>query len=265
VALLPLAAAAWAQRSQVGWLQPPGESAALATGRLVGSVALLLAAAALIGIGLACAALGRRLGTDWPVRLPALCLPWLAGPPLILFVMSQFQPAYTFRYIVFCMPAAALLIGTGLAAAGRVAGPAGLALIVLLALPAQLGERGPAGHADNIRQLDQIVARYGRPGDAVLYPQGAGSGSLAAAYPYGLARLHDITLGEPAATSGTIAGIDAPAQVVRSRLTRVRRVWVVENNVPAPPRPAELRGLRLRQVREWRVSVSWLCLYEYRP
>ena len=265
VVLLPLLAAAWAQRSQVGWLRPPGESAALATGRLVGSAGLLLAAAVLTGTGLAYAALGHRLRTDWPVRLPALCLPWLAGPPAILFVMSQFQPAYTFRYIVFCVPAAALLIGTGLAAAGRVAGITGLALIVLVALPAQLGERGPAGHTDNIRRLDQIVAQYARPGDAVLYPQGAGSGSLAAAYPYGLARLHDVTLGEPAAESDTIAGIDAPPQVVRSRLTGVRRVWVVENNVPSPPRPAELRGLPFRLAREWRVSVSWLCLYESQP
>ncbi|HEY7920415.1 MAG TPA: glycosyltransferase family 39 protein, partial [Streptosporangiaceae bacterium] len=157
VALLPLMAAAWGQRAQVGWLRPPGAAAALATGRLVGSAGLLLAAVVLTGTGLAYAALGHRLGADWPVRLPALCLPWLAGPPLILFVMSQFQPAYTFRYIVFCMPAAALLMGTGLAAAGRVAGPAGLAVIVLLALPAQLGERGPSGHTDNIRGLDQIV------------------------------------------------------------------------------------------------------------
>ena len=185
VALLPLLVAAWAQRAQVGWLRPPGASAALATGRLVGSAALLLAAAILTGTGLAYAGLGRRLGTDWPVRLPALCLPWLAGPPVILFVMSQFQPAYTFRYIVFCVPAAALLIGTGLAAAGRVTMVAGLALLLLLALPAQLGERGPAGHADNIRGLDQIVARYDRPGDAVLYPQGAGTRSFAAAYPFG--------------------------------------------------------------------------------
>ena len=33
VALLPLLAAAWAQRAQVGWLRPPGLAAALATGR----------------------------------------------------------------------------------------------------------------------------------------------------------------------------------------------------------------------------------------
>jgi mannosyltransferase len=261
-ALLPLIVAAWAQRAQVGWLGPPGAAAALATGRLVGSAALLLAAAVLTGIGLVYAALGHRLGADWPVRLPALCLPWLAGPPAILFVMSQLQPAYTFRYIVFCVPAAALLIGTGLAAAGRVTGAAGLVLIVLLALPAQLGERGPAGHADDIRRLDQIVAQYQRPGDAVLYPQ-PGSASFADAYPYGLARLHDVMLGESAARSDTIAGTDAPAPVVRSRLTGVRRVWVTESNVSSPGRPAQLRGLPFRLVHQWRVSVFWLSLYEY--
>ena len=171
VALLPLLAAAWAQRAQVGWLRPPGLAAALATGRLVGSAGLLLAAAVLMGTGLAFSALGRRLAADWPVRLPALCLPWLARPPLILFLVSQFQPAYTFRYIVFCMPAAALLIGTGLAAAGRVTAVAGLVLIVLLALPYQLGERGPAGDTDNIRRLDQIVAQYELPGTPCSTPR----------------------------------------------------------------------------------------------
>ena len=265
VVLLPLLVAAWAQRAQVGWLRPPGASAALATGRLVGSTPLLLAAAVLTGTGLANAALGRRLGTDWPARLPALCLPWLAGAPVILFVMSQFQPAYTFRYIVFCAPAAALLIGTGLAAAGRVTTAAGLALLMLLALPAQLGERGPAGHADNIRGLDQIVARYERPGDAVLYPQGGGTRSFAAAYPFGLARLRDVTAGESAARSDTIAGTDAAPQVVRGRLAGVRRVWVIENNVAAPSRPALLAGLPFRLARDWQVSVSWLGLYEFRP
>ena len=262
VALVPLMAAAWGQRGQVGWLRPPGAAAALATGRLVGSAGLLLAAVVLTGLGLAYAVLGRRVGADWPVRLPALCLPWLVLPALMLFAAAQIQPAYTFRYIVFCTPAAALLIGTGLAAAGRVAGAAGLALIVLLALPAQLGERGPSGHTDNIRHLDQIVARYERPGDAVLYPQ-AGMRTFAAAYPYGLIRLHDVMLGESAARSGTISGLDAPAPVVRARLGGVTRVWVIRSNVPSPGRPAELQGLPFRLVRTWQVTVSWLCLYTY--
>jgi hypothetical protein len=71
-------------------------------------------------------------------------------------------------------------------------------------------------------------------------------------------------LGESATRSDTIAGTDARAQVVRSRLTGVRRVWAIESDVPRPGRPTELQGLPFRLVREWRVSVSWLCLYEYR-
>ena len=72
-------------------------------------------------------------------------------------------------------------------------------------------------------------------------------------------------LGESAARSDTIAGTDAPPQVVRGRLAGVRRVWVIENNVPAPLRPAQLRGLPFRLARDWQVSVSWLGLYEFRP
>ena len=82
----------------------------------------------------------------------------------------------------------------------------------------------------------------------MLYPQ-TGSRTLAAAYPYGLIWLDDVMLGESAARSGTIAGTDARAPVVRARLGRVTRVWVVQSNVSSPGRPAELRGLPFRLVR----------------
>jgi hypothetical protein len=68
-------------------------------------------------------------------------------------------------------------------------------------------------------------------------------------------------LGESAARSDTIAGADARAPVVRARLGSVTRVWVIQSNVPVPRRPAELRGLPFRLVREWQVTVSWLSLY----
>ena len=144
VLLTPLAAAAWLQRGQVGWVRTPLLGAVTATERLVGSRGLCLAAAVVIGAGLALSLLrGRaRLRTDWPAPLAALCLPWLLLPAGLLIAVSWVHPLYTFRYIVFCIPAVALLIGAGLAAAGRVAGPVALALIVVLALPAQLGERG---------------------------------------------------------------------------------------------------------------------------
>ena len=175
--------------------------------------------------------------------------------------MSRLTPVYAFRYIVFCIPAAALLLGAGLAAAGRAAVP-GLAALVLLGLPGQLGERGPAGHCDDIRGVDQIVAAREQPGDAVLYPQGAGTRSLAAAYPFGLARLRDVMLAESPVRAGTISGTDAAAPVVRRRLTQVSRAWVIEVTVHGPGRPAVLGGLPFRLAGTWQVSDLRLWLYQ---
>ncbi|HEY2126608.1 MAG TPA: glycosyltransferase family 39 protein [Streptosporangiaceae bacterium] len=268
-ALLPLELLAWSQRGQVRWLRTPLAGSLASTGRLAGPPGVALTVAAIMAAALAVTAPAgwSRFRAAWPGRLAALGLPWLVVPPALLIAGSQLQPVYTFRYIVFCEPAVALLIGAGLAALGRVAGPIALALIVLAGLPAQLGERGPAGHSDNIRAMDQIIAQQARPGDAVLYPQGPGMTSFAAAYPYGLARLRNLTAGQSPAQAGTISGSNAPLRVVRSRLGRVGRVWVAEADAPLPGRPLVLRGEPFQLIHRWQVSDIWLWLYhrEYRP
>ena len=220
LALLPLEVLAWSQRGQVSWLRTPLAASLANTGRLAGTPGALLTVAVIMAAALAVTALAgwSRFTAAWPGRLAALGLPWLLVPPALLIAASQVQPVYMFRYIVFCEPAVALLIGAGLAALGRVAGPAALVLIVLAGLPAQLGERGPDGHSDNIRGMDQIIAQHARPGDGVIYPQGPGMTSFAAAYPYGLARLRDLTAGRSPAQAGTISGSNAPWRVVRGRL-----------------------------------------------
>ena len=265
VLLTPLAAAAWLQRGQVGWVRTPLIGAVTATERLVGSAGLCLAAAVIIGAGLALSLLRGRADADWPGPLAALSLPWLLLPAALLIAVSWVHPVYTFRYIVFCIPAAALLIGAGLASLGRVAGPAALALIVLLGLPGQLGERGPAGHSDNIRATDLILARNARPGDAAIYPQGPGMLSFAAAYPYGLARLRDLMAADSPVASRTTSGTDAAPSVIRRRLAQVSRVWVAEADKPLPGRPALLQGLPFHLVHRWRVTDIWLWLYVRGP
>lgn len=261
--LLPLELLAWSQRDQVRWLRTPLAGSLANTGRLAGTPGAVLAVAVIMAAALAVTAVAgwSRFRAAWPGRLAALGLPWLVVPPALLIAVSQLQPVYTFRYIVFCEPALALLIGAGLAALGRVAGPIALALIVLAGLPAQLGERGPDGHSDNIRAMDQIIARHARPGDAVLYPQGPGMTSFAAAYPYGLARLRNLTAGQSPAQAGTISGTNAPLPVVRSRLSRVSRVWVAEADAPLAGRPAVLRGEPFQLIHRWQVSDIWLWLY----
>jgi len=263
VALLPLEVLAWSQRGQVNWLRTPLAASLANTGRLAGTPGALLTVAVVMAAALTVTALAgwSRFAAAWPSRLTALGLPWLLVPPALLIAVSQVQPVYTFRYIVFCEPAVALLIGAGLAALGRVAGPAGLVLIVLAGLPAQLGERGPDGHSDNIRGMDQIIAQHARPGDGVIYPQGPGMTSFAASYPYGLARLRDLSAGRSPAQAGTISGSNAPWRVVRGRLSQVSRVWVAEADVPLPGRPLVLRGEPFQLIHRWQVSDIWLWLY----
>ncbi len=185
---------------------------------------------------------------SWPAGLLRMALPWLVLPPAILLTASVIHPVYIFRYIVYCIPAAALLIGAALAALGRYAGPVALVVIVLAGLHSQLAERRPDGHDVNIRHADRLVARYERPGDALLNisdqtgaRKASGERTLEGAYPYGLARLRDISAGASARQSATLGGTYASAAVIRQRLAHVTRLWVVEWTTaqarPGPGRP----------------------------
>ena len=197
----------------------------------------------------------------------ALCLPWLLLPPALLIGVSYASPVYTFRYVIFCAPAAALIGGAGLAALvlrsprGALAWvPAVVALAVVAALgvPAQLAARGPDGHGTNIRKANAIVARARRPGDAVLY-LGIDSNYFPAAYPGGFVKLDNIGQAMTPSQAGNLVGARLPASVIRARLGHIRRLWLVEFG--PRPHPRLLHGLGFRLLRKWRPSQIWLLLY----
>jgi mannosyltransferase len=261
----PLIAAAWAQRGQEHWLKKPGLRMLAALRYLVGPSALVIAVLLVIGCAVAVSVAGgrARARADWPAMMPALCLPWLLLPPAVLLAGSLIQPAYTLRYVLFTLPALALLGGAALAALGRAAGAIALVVVVLIGVPAQAGVRWRAAHGDNIRMADSIVAGASRPGDAVLYAS-AGARNMAAAYPYGLAALRNIALGRAPIPAGTLAGTYLPAAAVRGRLSGVRRTWVVEVGGARPVRLPLLQGAGFRLLREWRPSGIWLLLYQHR-
>jgi mannosyltransferase len=262
----PLFVLAWQQRAAEKWLKTPGRGTLADLRDLVGPSALVSVILLIIGCGILLSAVGRRgrIRAGWPAALPALCLPWLLLPPAVLLAGSLIQPVYTLRYVLFIVPAVALLAGPALAVLGRVAGTIALALVLLIAVPAQLAARRPGAHGDNIRMADAIVAAARRPGDAVLYAS-TGARNMAAAYPDGLAALRNIALDRAPIPSGTLAGTYLPAPAVRRRLAAVRRVWVVEVSREAgPQRLPLLQGLRFRIVRKWHVSDIWLMLYRHR-
>ncbi len=270
----PVLALGYAQRGTLSWLTRPGLATVEGLPRLIGPTPMLLAVAAAVTLGVLRSALAGRPAprAGWPPELLALGLPWLLIPPAVLVGVSLAAPVYTFRYILFCAPAAALLAGAGLAALsypaepGPARGPAAaclavIAVIGLLGLPAQLAARAPGGHGTDIRAANAIVAARRQPGDAVLY-LGTDTKYFPAAYPSGFARLDDIAQQQTPSQAGNLVGQDVRASVVRQRLAHVRRVWVVK--LGHHPQPA-LRGLNFRLIRAWRTAGIWLLLYARPP
>jgi mannosyltransferase len=260
----PLIDLGYAERQQISWIKPAGIDGIITVRELIGPAGLTMLVAVIVALSVAFCLLRGRVGlrAGWPPRLLALSLPWLVLPPALLLTASLIQPVYLFRYIMFCLPAVALLGGAALAALGPAVGPVALVLVVLLALPAQFRERRPAGHGDNIRGLDALIAAAARPGDGVYYVQ-EGARTAAAAYPYGLDRLRDVALSRTAVQAGKLAGTNVGIPLLPARLARASRVWVVETKgrVPVPV----LRHLHYRVAGAWPESTLWAVLYVRTP
>jgi mannosyltransferase len=285
IVVSPLIVLAWSQRHGtarfLAFTSLP--AVANAPGRLTGSWPVLIAILPIAVAGLMVTRM--RSGIAW------LCLPWLLVPPILLLAAGAFTPLYDPRYILFSVPALALLIGywldilvqrvkgmsqlskvasniSGIAARchvtitpGAVAVLFGLAVIGTIGLPSQLAYRAPAAHGDNIRLAAQIVASHERPGDAVLY-QPPWWRQIAAAYPYGFSRLRDLSLATSPSQADNFTGTQLPISEIRKKLATVRRVWLVEFQTFKPD--PSLAG-SWRAVTQWRASTLLLVLYERRP
>ncbi len=204
-----------------------------------------------------------RLRASWPGELFVLCVPWLIMPAAILIVVSSlFAPVFVFRYVLFCIPAVALLVGAGLAALGWRAGTAALAIVVALALPTLLQVRTAGGHGDDIRGADRIVAANVRPGDAMLYQ--TINEPVEMAYPYGLQQLTNIVVGETPNLSATLGGTLAPHLLVQQRLQTARRIWLVQltSSRYQTRQPLKILGHpEFKEARTWHTTGVWLTLY----
>ena len=269
VAASPLIVFGWLQRKQISWLSTDHGDGVPTVARLIGPPAMAGTVAAAMAVAVAAGAVAARRRPPghripgWLPRTLAVGVPWLVLPPALLFIASDVSPVYNFRYILFCVPAAALLGGAALASLGRIAGTAALIAAAVLGVHAQLAVRAPAGHGDDIRQADQIIDAASRPGDVIYYANPHAE-TFGAAYAYGLRRLPNIQQARGPAASGTLGGTNVPDALLRARLARVSRLWIVEINRSAPAGPI-LDGLRFRLTRTWRTSDIWLRLYQRRP
>ncbi|WP_067174958.1 glycosyltransferase family 39 protein [Microtetraspora niveoalba] len=225
VAVLPLAWFSSRQSAQVGWIHSPGpEELRLLAVRIFGDlgapgslwpgVAPLVLALALYGMA-RCGAVAR------------LALPWLLLSPLVLLAASwAVHPYYVFRYVLCCVPAAALLAGAGLAALSRALAVPLLVAGVGLAVPGHLATRGPDGRQDNPEPLIAVLREAARPGDAVAFAPGLTRKYLAV-YPGVFARLDDVLLRRTPERDGSFSGRDVRPRVAATRLGGVRTLWVL--------------------------------------
>ncbi|QXJ22358.1 glycosyltransferase family 39 protein [Actinomadura graeca] len=233
VVLAPLAWVTSRQRDQVAWLPKPspGEIWVLVSS-LAGSSLLLAPVALAAGYGLA-----RARG------LRGVALPWLLVPPVLLMAVSLVTPLYTFRYVLFCLPAASLAAGAGLARLASGWRLAAGVLLVALAVPGHIQLRQQDSRIDDLRAMDAILRANARPGDGLLFACGADRRVMA---PYGSTyrRLVDVALDESPAHAGTMTGTSSADPETAARLGRVNRVWVLGLGDGSPCRDGKEALLR---------------------
>ncbi len=299
VLLSPVIVLSAGQSGQLSWVRQPGLGTLAALARdFAGATAALPVVAALALLG--CVA-GRgdpgdaRRPVLTAIALTQLALPWLVAPPVLLIAVSFIHPYYVERYVLFCLPALAVLVAAGLvwlvrltrlalragcwprALAGRGLRPrvadvlatvpsAVLALVIVAVLTGPQREiRQVSARPDNLRGVAVVLARHERAGDAVLYlPRDTSLAGLA--YPAAFRHLRDIGQGRSALASGTLRGTAAPPRLVASRLASVRRVWTVQWAHPlsrSTAAPSQLTRLLsgLHLVRQWRIQSVVLRLY----
>ncbi len=267
VLLAPVAYLSAGQSAQLNWVRRPD-----------------LSALALLGC-VAANGIQYRGG----VTLASIALPWLILPPVVLMAVSFIHPVYVERYVLFSMPALALLTSAGLvwlatvttrALAGRHLGrrladvlavvpPAVLALVVAGAVIGPQREiRQVGARADDLRAVANVIARHERPGDAILYlPRDAEL--VGVAYPAPFRRLRDIGQAKSPVASATLRGLPASPRVVAARLASVRRVWVVQWAHPLSRSSAAPAGLSrlldgLHLIGRWQVQSVVLRLFAVR-
>ena len=294
IVLSPLLDVAHREQKQISWVSRPDfTTIEKLVSDFAGSRALVLpfALLALAGIAAAC------LADNWrPLNPAAIALPWLVVPPVLLIGASFIKPVYVERYVEFCLPALAILVGAGLVGLIRLAAartrrtrrtrrsgrlslawlPPALAALVAAGLAIMLiGPQGAirqtAARPDNLRLASAIVAANEQPGDVVFYIP-VNMHVLGTGYPAPFLRLRDIALAESPIASATLTGteITSPA-LLKSRFTDVRRVWVVTGNnnyqFPTPSSPVDKEKMALiadaglHILHRWQAGEVMLTLY----
>ncbi|MGP3975771.1 glycosyltransferase family 39 protein [Streptomyces sp. 8N114] len=245
VVLAPLALISKQQEAQIASLEPPSGMELLRFGIMVAPGALF-----------ACVRpTARGLSTRGPVGLRTVDLRTvglflLVLPSAVLMLVSFVHPLYSDRYVMYSAIGLALLAGGAVDWALR-ALPTVLVAVLVVAvlaglLPAWLQVRRPEVHMDDTNATAAAVARMTRTGDGVLFtPWRRREGSLS--HPQEYRGLRDLAQAESPRRSGTLWGVELPAERIRTRVRAVDRLLVLSdppNGKQEDPENAQERAKR---------------------
>ena len=266
VPLLGLVAFAMSQRYQVSWIEPLTGKALLRLAQALGWGPVLLVPALLLAL----------LGL-WRYRpaspLLRVAIPWLVLPPALLLGVSWLgSPYYVQRYLLFCVPAAALLVAAGLETLSwKLAVPL-VAAAAAATVPVHLDQRRQDARVDDLRALSGIVAEHKRPGDVVLFTDVRFRPALAV-YPSVYEGLDDIMRRTSPIAAGDLKGNEISRARYTEALAGTDRVWLIHNRIPFLPGSDWTSGAKRRTLREtgfekadrWRYKGGEVLLYLRAP
>lgn len=147
-----------------------------------------------------------------------------AASPVLLWMLSHIEPLFVPRYVLFAVPFCALIAGVVTA---RVLSPVVsllfLCLVAYLTHPQQALVRGTAGHTDDFRTAQSLIAQQARPGDAVVFDTDVTRMGFEYYDGQGPARVADPLEGTP-----NLAFLPANAPCTAQALASASRVWEVQ-------------------------------------
>jgi mannosyltransferase len=219
LAVAPLLVLGATQRKQVAWI-PKATFASLVhlPGALFGAdiVAGLVLGLAVLSVSL------RRPGVAAAM--------WALVPIGGLYVMGLVSSVWLPRYLIFTLPAWALLAAMPLSRSPVLRGALAVAVVAAVGLPAQLDVRSAGGHGQNSRDAANVISHDMRPGDAIVYgPSSSGEGwvgrYIVARYISPDRRPADLLSTDPRGVAGNFAPTECV--LVSACLTNPHRIWLL--------------------------------------
>ncbi|MFI1205677.1 hypothetical protein ACH4VR_40720 [Streptomyces sp. NPDC020883] len=242
VALLaPVAVFSTSQAAQVSWLLWPNP-------------VQLLTFAVLAVLGGLCARVPVR--SRGPIGLRALGIPLLLLPTVLLLLLSNVEPAYVDRYVLYYVAGFALVAGAALARLLRPAGEAGqtrgrrlrwlaaVTLVLAALLPVDVHLRSPDSRVDDVTAVAQAVRQISEPGDGLLFAPSRRR-IWSATRPHDFRGLHDLALDRSPVASHSLYGTEVSGDEIRRRMLASRRI-VVAGDPAGQPLDADDRELTKR-------------------